>query len=76
MQRGACLFFRGSTPMQRGTRFGIFYVPFGAPCWAQRGRQKRYKINVCLLSFKMKGRLGAATKWIPQSKICKISKEK
>ena len=41
--------------MQRGARFAIFDVPFGAPCWAQQGRQKRYKITVCLLIFKMKG---------------------
>ena len=61
--------------MQRGARFAIFDVPFGAPCWAQRGRQKRYEINVCLLIFKMKGTLGAATKWIPKSSMCKICPE-
>ena len=54
--------------MQRGARFAIFDVLLGAPCWAQRGRQRRYKINVFLLIFKMKGTLGAATKWIPKSK--------
>ena len=47
--------------MQRGARFVIFDVPFGAPCWAQRGRQKHCKINACLLIFKTKGALGAAT---------------
>ena len=75
MQRGARFCFRRSAPMQRGAHFAIFDVPFGAPCWAQRGRQKRYKINVFLLIFQMKGTLGAATKCIPKSKICKICPE-
>ena len=61
--------------MQRGARFAIFDVPFGAPCWAQRGRQRRYKINAFLFIFKMKGTLGAATKWIPKSNMCKICPE-
>ena len=61
--------------MQRGAHFAIFDVPFGAPCWAQRGRQKIYKIKAFLLIFKMKGTLGAATECIPKSKICKISLE-
>ena len=75
MQRGARFFFRRSAPMQRGAHFAIFDVPCGAPCWAQRGRQKRYKNNVFLLIFQMKGTLGAATKCIPKSKICKICPE-
>ena len=59
--------------MQSGDRFfHFFYVPFGALCWVHRGRQKRYKINVCFLIFKMTGTLGAVTKFIPKSKICKI----
>ena len=35
--------------MQRGAHFAIFDVPFGAPCWAQRGRQKIYKIIVFIM---------------------------
>ena len=61
--------------MQRGARFAICDVPSGAPCWAQRGRQKRYKINVFLLILKMKGMPGAATRWIPKGKKCKIYQE-
>ena len=41
--------------MQRGARFVIFDVPFGAPCWAQRGRQKRYKIIVFFAYFQNEG---------------------
>ena len=61
--------------MHRGTRFAIFDVPFGAPCWAQQGRQKRYQISDLLLMFKMNGTLGAATKCIPKIKISKICQE-
>ena len=61
--------------MQRGARFAIFDVPFGAPCWAQGGRPKRYKISAFWLILNMKGAPGAATKWIPKSKKYKISKE-
>ena len=61
--------------MQRGAHFAIFGVPCGAPCWAQRGRQKRYEINAFLMIFQMKGTLGAATKCIPKIKISKICKE-
>jgi len=61
--------------MQRGAHFVIFDVPCGAPCWAQRARQKRYEINYLLMIFQMKGTLGAATKCIPKSKKCKISAE-
>ena len=61
--------------MQRGARFAFFDVPFGAPCWAQQGRQKRYKNSAFLLIIQMKGTLGAATKCIPKSKVCKISPE-
>ena len=50
-------FFRRSAPMQRGAHFAFFDVPFGSQCWAQRGRQKIYKINAFLLIFKMKGTL-------------------
>ena len=45
-------FFRRGAPMQCGAHFAIFDVPFGFPCWAQRGRQKIYKINAFLLIFK------------------------
>ena len=76
MQRGArFFFFRRSAPMQRGAHFAIFDVPCGTACWAQRGRQKRYKINAFLLIFQKKGTLGAATKCIPKSNICKICSE-
>ena len=68
-------FFRRSAPMHRGAHFVIFDVPFGAPCWAQRGRQKRYKINVFFFILKMNGALGAATKWIPKKKNSKIHKK-
>ena len=61
--------------MQRGTHFAILDVPCGAPCWAQRGRQKRYKTNAFFMIFQMKGMLGAATKCIPKSKIYRISPE-
>ena len=37
--------------MQRGTRFAIFDIPFGAPCWAQRGRQKYGKTNIFVACF-------------------------
>ena len=57
MQRGLSFFWgrENRVPMQRGTHFAIFDGPFGSPCWAQRGRQKIYKINAFLLMFKMKG---------------------
>ena len=61
--------------MQRGAHFTIFDVPCGAPCWAQRARQKRYEINAFLLIFQMKGTLGAATKCIPKINISKIRPE-
>ena len=75
MQRGARSFFHRSITMQRGTRFAIFVIPFGAPSWAQRGRRKHYKTNMFLIIFKMKGTPGAAIKWIPQNKNCKICPE-
>ena len=75
MQRGARFLLRRSAPMQRGARFEIFDVPFGAPCWAQQGRQKRCKINAFLFIFKMNGTLGAAIKCIPKIKISKIRSE-
>ena len=62
--------------MQRGAHFGIFDVPCGAPCWAQRARQKRYEISDFLLIFQMKGTLGAVTKCIPKINISKIRSEK
>ena len=68
-------FFRRSAPMQRGAPFAIFDVPCGAPCWAQQGRQKSYRTSAFLMIFQMKGTLGAATKCIPKSKVCKISSE-
>ena len=56
--------------------FAIFDVPGGAPCWAQRARQKRYEMNGLLMIFHMKGTLGAATKYIPKINISKIHPEK
>ena len=76
MQRGARFFFRRSAPMQRDAHFAIFDVPGGAPCWAQRARQKHYEINYLLMIFHMKGTLGAATKCIPKINISKIRSEK
>ena len=61
--------------MQHGARFAIFDVPCGAPCWAQRGRQKTYEIMCFLLIFQMKGTLGAATKRIPKINIRKACPE-
>ena len=37
--------------MQRGAHFATFDVPGGAPCWAQRARQKRYGMNGFLMIF-------------------------
>ena len=76
MQRGARFFFRRSAPMQRGAHSATFDVPGGAPCWAQRARQKRYENNDLLMIFHMKGTLGAATKCIPKINISKIRSEK
>ena len=45
--------------MQRGAHFAIFDVPCGAPCWAQRGRQKRYKTNVFFYDFPNEGHAGS-----------------
>ena len=61
--------------MQRGASFAFCHVPFGALCWAHRGREKRYKTIVCLLIVNMKGTLGAATKWIPKIRIRRICAE-
>jgi hypothetical protein len=61
--------------MQRGARFAIFDIPFGAPCWAQRGRQKYGKTNVFLLVSITKSMLGAATKRIPKNTTCEICLE-
>ena len=72
MQRGARFVLRRSAPMQRGAIFSILYGTSRAPCYAQTGHPKRYKINVFLLILKMKGTLGAATKWIPKINNCKI----
>ena len=75
MQRETRCSFLRSVLMQRGAHFATFDVPGGAPCWAQRARQKRYEMNGFLMIFHMKGTLGAATKCIPKSKNCKISPE-
>ena len=75
MQRGARFVLHRSAPMQRGAHFSILHVPSRAPCCAQAGHPKRYKINDLLLILKMKGTLGAATKWIPKIKNCKIYQE-
>ena len=72
MQRGARFVLRRSAPMQRGAHFSLLHVPSRAPCYAQAGRPKHYKTTAFLLILKMKGTLGAATKWIPKSKNCKM----
>ena len=71
MQRGARSVFCRSVPMQRGVRF-LF---FGDRSTVQHGIdddvKNIYKTNVILHIFKVKCTQGAATKWIPKSKICK-----
>ena len=75
MQRGVRFVLHRSAPMQRGAHFSILDIPFRAPCWAQARRPKRFKINAFLLILKTKGAPGAATKWSPKSKKCKIYRE-
>ena len=41
-------FFRGSTPMQRGTRFWIFDIPSGSPKWPSEGIRHICKTNAFL----------------------------
>ena len=75
MQRGARFEFGRSAPMQRGAHFSILDIPLRALCWAQARRPKRYKINAFSHILKMKSAPGAATRWNPKSKTCKIYKE-
>ena len=62
----ALVFFRRSAPMQRGAHFVIFDVPCGAPCWAQRGHQKRYEIYVCFNDFPNEGHAGSGHQMHPE----------
>ena len=52
--------------MQRGARFAFFDVPFGARCWAQQGRQKRYKIIAFFAHFQNEGHAGSGHQMDPE----------
>ena len=71
MQRGARSVFCRSVPMQRGARFLFFGELSMVQHGVDEGVKNIYKTNVTLHIFKVKGRPGAATKWIPKSNICK-----
>ena len=57
---------RKHAPMQRGAHFAIFDVPCGAPCWAQRARQKRYEINDFFDDFPNEGHTGSGHQMYPE----------
>ena len=75
MQRGARSVFCRSVPMQRGTRFLIFGDRSMVQHGVDEGVKNIYKTNAILYIFKVKCTPGAATKWIPTSKICKKTLE-
>ena len=75
MQRGARSIFCRSIPMQRGARFLIFGERSMVQHGVDEGVKNIYKTNVILHMFKVKCTPGAATKWIPKSKICKTTPE-
>ena len=75
MQRGARPIFCRSVPMQRGARFLIFGERSMVQNGDDEGVKHIYKTTVILHMFKVKCMLGAATKWIPKSKICKKTLE-
>jgi len=52
--------------MQRGAHFAIFDVPCGAPCWAQQGRQKRYKKLCFFANFPNEGHTGSGHQMYPK----------
>ena len=57
--------------MQRGARFLIFGERSMVQHGLNEGVKHIYKTNAILHVLKVKGTPGAATKWIPMSKICK-----
>ena len=61
--------------MQRGTRFLIFGDRSMVQHGVDEGVKNIYKTNVILHNFKVKCTQGAATKWIPKSKIYKKTTE-
>ena len=71
MQRGARSVFCRSVPIQRGARFLIFGDRSMVLHGVDEGVKNNYKTNAILHIFKMKCMPGAATNWIPKSKICK-----
>ena len=71
MQRGARSVFCRSVPVQRGARFLIFGDRSMVQHGVDEGVNNICKTNVILHIFKVKCTQGAATKWIPKSKICK-----
>ena len=71
MQRGARSVFCRSVPMQRGARFSFFGDRSMVQHGVDEGVKNIYKTNAILHIFKVKCTSGAATKWIPKSKICK-----
>ena len=71
MQRGARSVFRRSVPMQRGARFLIFGDRSMVQHGVDEGINNMYKTHAIMHMFKVKCTPGAATKWIPKSKICK-----
>ena len=52
--------------MQRGVHFAIFDVPCGAPCWAQRGCQKRYEKQCFFDDFPNEGHAGSGHQMYPE----------
>ena len=61
-----------SVPMQRGARFLIFGQRSMVQHGVDEGVKNIYKTNAILHMFQVKCTPGAATKWIPKSKICQI----
>ena len=71
MLRGARSVFCRSIPMQRGARFSFSGGRAMVQHGVDEGVKNIYKTNAILHIFKVKCTSGAATKWIPKSKICK-----
>ena len=75
MQRGARSVFCRSVLMQRDARFLIFGDRSMVQHGVDEGVKNIYKTNAILHIFKVKCTPGAATKWIPKSKISKTNPE-
>ena len=75
MQRGARSVFCRSVPMQRGARFLFFGDRSMVQHGVDEGVTNTYKTNAIMHIFNMKCTPGAATKWIPKSKISKTTPE-